>query len=136
MLDQFRTVQVGDHDRCLKGLVDCLHRRHGPVRSHSDDNSVGFLEIRNGTAFTKKLGIAHDVKFHPLAAVTSDRFGDMFTGLHGHRAFVDDDSISGQHFSNFPCHMLHVTEIDRSILLGRRRDCDEDNIGIFHCLFR
>ena len=136
MLDQFRAVQVGNHDGRLEGFVDCLHRRHWPVGSHPDDDPVGFLQIRHGTAFSEKLRIAHNVKLHPLTAVTSDRFRHMLTGFHRHRAFIHDDPISGEHLGNFPGHMLDINEIDRTVFLRRGRHRNKDHLRIFHGLLR
>jgi hypothetical protein len=109
-----RRVELG-HD--ASRLV-CLRAQH---------HAVGFHEVIHRRAFFQKLGIAHHVK--RMLRMLGDRRRDTGGRAHGHRRLCDDHDFPPQRLTDHLRDVEHVAQVGGPILVWRRADRDEDDIG-------
>ena len=128
MLDQLGRVEVGDHDRRLKGLVDFLHGRDGAIGRDTDDNAIGLHQVLDGGTFAQELGITDDIDVS-TGIVAADGLRHFFAGLYRDRAFIDDDAVFLDVDGDFPGDSLDEAEVDAAIGLRWCRYGDENDLG-------
>ena len=132
MLDQFRGVDVRDDDGRIERLINFLHRRHWPLRSHADHNPVRLHQIFNREPLAQELRVAGHVEIHRAF----DGLGHLVTGLHRHRAFVHDDLVACHRRGNFPRHTFNKAQVHRPVRERRRRHRNENDVRLLDSVLR
>src|SRR5260370_2139949 len=135
MLNQLRSVHVGQHDGSHERLINLLHQGQRAIAIRSDNDSIWIHQVGDSASFPEKFRIADHIKINACLVISSDSFGHLFPGFDRNGALVDDDAIFLEYVGDLACNSFDVGEVNAAVWLRWSGDCNENNLGMLNAIF-
>src|SRR5260370_29581897 len=135
MLNQLRSVHVGQHDGSHERLINLLHQGQRAIAIRSDNDSIWIHQVGDSASFPEKFRIADHIKINACLVISSDSFGHLFPGFDRNGALVDDDAIFLEYVGDLACNSFDVGEVNAAVWLRWSGACNENNLGMLNAIF-